>query len=174
MFWMSGVVVACCSISGIVAALSNSSTTTGTAIGTSSTLVPSTVKPNATATPVPIGSGEHASLGSDYTETSNGFTIIGPKDTFHASDAFAYVVSLDQGIGVTSVNVQLVSVRSTGAESTVFSQVAPISNPNFSEFANRIQIGDIMQVYGQHTGTYRLQFSDSSHILASVTFQYIG
>ena len=115
------------------------------------------------------------SLGADYKQDGQGFVIVKPQGSFGANDALAYVISLGKSIGTTQVQMILAKEESGGVESTIFSKDTAISNPSFTELANKIpRLGDIMSVYGADAGTYRLEMSDGHTILAKADFTYTG
>ncbi|MGZ3600188.1 MAG: hypothetical protein ACXVCO_00305 [Ktedonobacterales bacterium] len=111
-------------------------------------------------------------LGTDYAQNSNGFYITHPQNTFTNSDQFAYAINLDRPIGTTRVDMLLVKLQSGGAESVVYSIPVPISDPSYSTFANRLSAQDLMA--GNPPGTYKLEMSNGSSILAKATFTYKG
>lgn len=111
------------------------------------------------------------SLGSDYTQNADGFTIAHPKDTFGANDSFAYVVILDHPFNTTQAQILLVKVQSGGSESVVYSVNVSISTPNFNELANKIDhTSDIMDF--SPAGKYQFEVSDGTSVLAQATFTY--
>ncbi len=111
-------------------------------------------------------------LGHDYGQNSDGFYIIQPADKFSSSDQFAYVVTLNQGIGTTQAKLALVKELGGGAESVVFSAPVNISNPDYSSFANKISTTTLM--YGDAPGTYKLEMETDTAVVASETFTYTG
>lgn len=111
-------------------------------------------------------------LGHDFGQNSNGFYISKPADKFSASDEFAYVVNLDQGIGTTQAKIALVKELGGGAESVVFSAPMDISNPNYNTFANKVSVATMM--YGDAPGTYKLEMETDTAVVADATFTYTG
>jgi len=115
------------------------------------------------------------SLGADYKQDGQNLIIVQPKDSFAANDTLAYVIKLGGPIGTTQVQLILVKKGSNGVESALYSTNIAISDPNFTELANKIpRLGDTMSVYGTGTGTYRLEMSDGHTILAKADFTYTG
>src|SRR5260221_3506179 len=100
--------------------------------------------PTATSTPRPVGIGQHMSLGHDYAQNADGFSIVSPADHFAASDQFAFVVNLDSGIGTTQAQLLLVQLHSGGAESVVRSIPESVSNPDFAAFAQKFSTSSLM------------------------------
>lgn len=112
-------------------------------------------------------------LGADYTQDSSGFQIVHPQGRFAASNPFAYVISLDQSVGTTSATLILVRVESGGVESVVYSVPMTVSNPDFDQFANRFSTTDSI-MDNSPAGTYKLEMSTGSTIVAQATFTYLG
>ena len=170
-----------CCVGGIIIAAAIGTTSTGQQASTSTNIqhreqVATATLPRKipTNTPVSLGSGDHMALGSNYAESGGTFTIVHPKDSFGINDQLAYVITLDQSIGMTQMQFSIVHVDAQGAEETVLSQAIPVSNPNFAAFANRIQIGTILAYYGQTAGNFRLEMSDGHSIVAQADFIYTG
>jgi hypothetical protein len=112
-------------------------------------------------------------LGTDYQESGNSFTIVGSKNSFTSKDSIAYVIVLSRAIGVTQEQLSLVKLEGNGVESPVFSQAVPIPNPSDNELANKIpSLGDLMSLYGAGSGQYRLEISNGTSILAEADFAY--
>jgi hypothetical protein len=175
-----GALLLCCIGGAIFAAAANgSSSTNSTANHNQSTPLP-TNTPTATSVPpsptrIVPGVGDHMSLGADYKQSHGDFVIVTPKSTFHYADTLAYTIHLDDSIGVTQAQLILARLEDGGAQSTVFSQTVPISDPSFNEFANRIPtFGSVMSAYDAGVGKYRLAVSDGHSILAHVDFNYAG
>jgi hypothetical protein len=112
-------------------------------------------------------------LGTDYQESGNSFTIVGQKSSFTSKDSIAYVIVLSQAIGVTQAQLSLVKLEGNGVESPIFSQAISVPDPSFNEFANRFpSLGELMSLYGAGTGHYRLEISNGTSILAQADFTY--
>jgi hypothetical protein len=110
-------------------------------------------------------------LGHDYTQDSSGFHIVHPAGKFSSSNQFAFVVTLDQGIGTTQAKMVLVKVQSGGVESVQLAVPMNISNPDFSQFANRFAVADLM--FGESPGKYKLEMQTDTSTVASAQFTYI-
>jgi hypothetical protein len=111
-------------------------------------------------------------LGHNYGQNSDGFYIIQPANTFSSGQKFAFVVTLDQGIGTTQAKLALVKELSGGVETVEFSIPMNISNPDFNQFANKYNVSSLM--YGEAHGKYKLELLTDTEVVASATFTYKG
>jgi hypothetical protein len=106
-------------------------------------------------------------------QNSNGFQIVHPQGRFHAADPFAWVIQLDGPIGTTQVQFILVQEQPGGAETVIDSAPLPVSNPNDRQFAKELNRTDGF-MGSNPSGTYKLEVSNGTSMLASVTFEYLG
>jgi hypothetical protein len=124
-----------------------------------------------TLTPAP-GQGDHMALGASYTRDGSGYAIVQPKDSFHAKDALAFVVSLDHPFGTTHLTIILAKVGAGGADATVGSAPLTTTNPSATQLADRYETTDDL-VGNSPAGTYKLEIAEGHSILAQATFHYV-
>lgn len=177
--WIVGSVgallILCCvlGVIGVALARNNPSAFVASVHGTATVAATSTPVPSPTITNKSPGVGFHMFLGHNYRKTTAGdFAIVSPANAFKASDEFAFVIRLGGPIGTTKATLRLVSVESGGVESVKETAPMSISNPNYSEFANKLSAAQLM--VGLDPGVYRLEVKTSSATVASAEFIYEG
>jgi hypothetical protein len=132
-----------------------------------------TPTPTPSPTPAPPGTGDHMKLGGAYsTDSSKGFYIIDPKDTFSANDQMAFVVSVDQPFNTFHLTFALVRLYSEGGASVVLTAPITLADSHDTQLANQFLTSTLMG--SNPPGQYRLEVENDTAVLAQADFTYTG
>lgn|GEM_PF-4644422 len=130
--------------------------------------------PSNTATTNISNFKDYVFFGSNYSFEDGRYTIIEPKTTFAASDQLAYVLLINKPFDTPTINRILIRVDQNERETIVDTLTITITRPESDSLEGTIQVGEMMHLYNQLPGTYRLQFTDGPDVLATSTFSYTG
>ena len=122
------------------------------------------------ATPEPyIALAGKIEFGADFDPDS--LEIIRPASRFHATSRhIAYVAHLLDSAGATELTLTLTRRASGGAETTIYSWVIEVANPDFDTFANWY---DFAAFADRELGTYVLRIVREGRLLAEGSFQLV-
>jgi hypothetical protein len=95
-------------------------------------------------------------------------TILTPAESFPVNiEEISYSASLSESAGATSLTIIIASVTDGGAESFIYQEDLPISNPTFGIFANT---ADLALIVDNAPGRYVMRFMREATVLAEGFF----
>jgi hypothetical protein len=95
-------------------------------------------------------------------------TILAPAESFPVNiEEISYSASFSEPAGATTLTIIVASVTDGGAESFVYQEDVPVSNPTFGIFANT---SDLALIAGNEPGRYVMRFMREATVLAEGFF----
>lgn len=128
--------------------------------------VTNTPRPTSTPRPTPlpvVGNGE-ITFGGDLNEET--LAIIDPKTNFMIGEEIAWRAELIGPAGATSLDLVLAKVNPGGAETVVYTDAVPVSNPEFDLLGNKVDLSPLLD----GAGTYVMRYFRESTQLAEGQF----
>lgn len=118
-----------------------------------------------------LGSGSGTmEFGTDYSQSSGSFEIVGKKAEFSAGEQIAFVADLSERANASGLDLIMVRVNADGTEEELFNTEVTISDPDTNKIAYKNPV--LLALTGDQEGTYKIKLARDGTVLSEGTFTY--